>query len=85
MPIAKEWQLQEAKSRLSELVRQAGTGPQVITLRGKPSVAVIAYDEYRRLLKPKARLSDVMRTAPEGFAEACFERDKDATLRDVAI
>jgi len=38
-----KWQLQEAKNRLSELIRKAKEdGPQVITVRGEDAVVVVA-------------------------------------------
>ncbi len=37
------WQLQDAKARLSEVVKAASLhGPQEITLHGKPAVVVIS-------------------------------------------
>jgi antitoxin Phd len=48
------WQLQEAKARFSEVVKEASLyGPQVVTLRGKPAVVVISKKEYDSLRKPK--------------------------------
>jgi len=45
-----KWQLQEAKNRLSEVVRKAAEeGPQVITLRGEDAVVVMAVSDYARL------------------------------------
>lgn len=44
------WQLQEAKNRLSEVVRAAQSkGPQVITVRGKETAAMVSIEELRRL------------------------------------
>jgi prevent-host-death family protein len=44
------WQLQEAKQRFSEVVRQAeADGPQIVTRHGHEVVVVIAAREYRRL------------------------------------
>ena len=44
------WQLQEAKQRFSEVVRQAeGDGPQVVTRHGRDVAVIVAADEYRRL------------------------------------
>jgi len=41
-----KWQLQDAKNRLSEVVRKAtDEGPQIITLRGDDAVVVVAVDE----------------------------------------
>jgi prevent-host-death family protein len=44
------WQLQEAKNRLSEVVRAAqDRGPQTITVRGKDAVVVMSAEEYERV------------------------------------
>ncbi|MGA2496806.1 MAG: type II toxin-antitoxin system Phd/YefM family antitoxin [Tepidisphaeraceae bacterium] len=60
-----QWQLQEAKSRLSEVVDNAMTsGPQTITRRGKEAVVVVASGEYRRMKKQRKSLADVLRAAP---------------------
>lgn len=46
------WQLQDAKARLSEVVKKAGEeGPQHITLHGEPAAVVLSEAEYRRLRK----------------------------------
>ena len=43
------WHLQDAKNNLSKVVRKAVTeGPQIVTVRGEPTVAVISMEEYRR-------------------------------------
>ncbi len=48
--LARSWQLQEAKARLSELVRLAkAEGPQLITRQGKREVVVLPVEEYERL------------------------------------
>lgn len=49
------WKLEDAKARLSEVVRRAGTaGPQLVTIRGKEAAVILAPDEYLQLLpKPK--------------------------------
>jgi prevent-host-death family protein len=49
------WKLEDAKARLSEVVRLAGTnGPQLVTIRGKEAAIILAPEEYRQLLpKPK--------------------------------
>jgi prevent-host-death family protein len=44
------WQLQEAKQRFSELVRDAmNKGPQVITRHGEEVAVMISMNEYQRL------------------------------------
>ena len=50
------WKLEDAKARMSELVRRAGTaGPQLVTVRGKEAAVVIAPEDYERLLPKKKR------------------------------
>jgi len=49
------WQLQEAKQRLSELVRRAETdGPQFVTRHGQEVAVVMSAEEFRRL-RPDGR------------------------------
>jgi prevent-host-death family protein len=44
------WKLEDAKARLSELVRRARVeGAQRITVYGRDAVVVVAADEYARL------------------------------------
>ena len=54
------WSLQDAKNKFSAVVDAAHNGePQLVTKRGKPSVIVIAAEEYQRLqLLEKARAPD---------------------------
>jgi prevent-host-death family protein len=85
MPDAREWQLQEAKNRLSEVVRLSQRKPQTITLHGKPSAVVVSYQEFRRLSQPKMGLLEVMRSAPEDFSELVPPRSDDATLRELGL
>src|SRR5258708_3329844 len=47
---AGHWVLQDAKARLSELVRRARSeGPQHVTVHGRDGVVVVAEEEFRRL------------------------------------
>jgi prevent-host-death family protein len=44
------WIFQDAKARLSEVVRRARSeGPQHVTVRGRDGVVVVAEEEFRRL------------------------------------
>jgi len=62
------WQLQEAKSRFSELVEQSlSAGPQWVTRRGEEAVVVIAAAQYRRTLQGTS-LVKVLQDAPRGEA-----------------
>lgn len=59
------WQLQDAKNRLSELVRKAcEEGPQIITLRGRDAVVVVSANEFGKLSRPRGSLVDFFRKSP---------------------
>ncbi len=46
----KEWQLQDAKARFSELLNTTlKNGPQVVTRRGIAAAVLVPIDEWRRL------------------------------------
>lgn len=73
------WQLQEAKNRLSELVRQAREeGPQTITVHGADAVVVMAADQYRKLASRKDLLVDFFRHAPKVGVDLDIARSPDA-------
>jgi antitoxin Phd len=60
-----EWQLQDAKNRLSEAINLALTkGPQLITRRGEKTAVLISYAEYEKLCKAQGRLSEFFRESP---------------------
>ena len=64
-PHEREWQLQEAKNRLSQVVESAcQDGPQTITLRGKPAAVVVSFEEFRKLAQPQITLSQFFRQSP---------------------
>lgn len=53
------WQVQQAKSRLSELLDKAQSeGPQTITRHGVATAVVMSMDEYQRI-NPAPKLSFV--------------------------
>ena len=47
----KTWSVQDAKDRFSAVVEAARRAPQTVTKHGKPSVVVVAAEEYERLRK----------------------------------
>lgn len=79
------WPLQDAKARLSELVKDAvSRGPQTITLRGTPAVVVISEREFRRLRQSSGSFVDFIRQSPLSGARLKLERDKSPP-RDVEL
>ena len=85
LPHDREWQLQEAKNRLSQVVDLAlHDGPQTITLRGKPSAVVVSFDEYRKLTMPQTGLSQFFRQSPLCAVELDLSRSADLS-REVEL
>ena len=77
-----KWQLQEAKNRLSELVRKAREeGPQVITLRGRDAVVVVSAKEYGKLSRPRGSLVDFFRKSPLAAQALDLTRSRDPGRR----
>ena len=75
------WQMQEAKARLSEVVKGAEReGPQEITLHGRPVAIVLSRTEYDRLVGTGESLAAFMRRSPLYGDDAIdFPRDKSLT------
>jgi prevent-host-death family protein len=74
--MTKHWALQDAKARLSELVRAARTETQIITYRGEPAVEVKGVKGKNRK-KPAAlakaapaEKDELRRETPRWWAEA---------------
>ena len=61
------WALQDAKARLSEVVRKAKSeGPQQITIHGREEVVVVSMEEFRRMKGQRtgAELVAVLNNSP---------------------
>jgi antitoxin Phd len=59
------WQLQEAKARLSEVIKKAAReGPQSITVHGEPTAVILSNEEYERLKHPRGSFVEFMRRSP---------------------
>lgn len=72
------WQIQAAKARFSDLVRQATSdGPQDITLHGRSVAVVVSRELFDRLSGGDQSLVDFMRASPlHGQDDIAFERDR---------
>jgi prevent-host-death family protein len=84
--IMQTWQMQTAKARFSELMKQAAdNGPQEITLHGRPVAVVISREEFDRLSGGAASLVEFMQQSPLYDQEDIeFERDQSLP-REVAL
>ncbi|MBO9329443.1 prevent-host-death protein [Achromobacter sp. HZ01] len=78
------WQMQEAKSRLSELVKAAASqGPQEITVHGRPVAIVLSRADYDKLAGTGESLVAFMRRSPlAGDEDLDFSRDRSLTREE---
>ena len=58
------WQLQEAKAMFSEVIKEAASKPQTITIHGKETAVLLSIDEYRKLVRPKQTLFEFFQNSP---------------------
>jgi antitoxin Phd len=71
------WQVQEAKTRLSEVIEEANSkGPQFITRHGSERAVILSITDYRALTAHKPDLKEYLLGGPKVDA---FEvpRDRD--------
>ena len=80
------WQMQEAKARLSEVVKCAESeGPQNITLHGQSVAVVVSRSMFDRLTGNDLSLVEFMRRSPLfGAEDVNLERDPGLT-REVSL
>lgn len=72
------WQLQDAKNRLSELVKAAEKeGPQVITVHGREAAVVVSADEYHKLTEKRGSLVEFFQNSPLRGVELDLTRSND--------
>ena len=69
------WRLNEAKTRLSEILQAAtADGPQEIMVRGEPAAVIVSWADFQRL-KGGGSFVDFMRSSPLCEANVTLERD----------
>jgi prevent-host-death family protein len=60
--VQKDWQLQEAKARFSEVFRLAReSGPQRVTKHGRTAVVVLPAEDYDRLSQVRAHQGSLVK------------------------
>jgi prevent-host-death family protein len=80
-----EWQLQEAKGNLSQLIKRAAGGEaQVVTVHGKPTAVVVSVEEYARLTRQRGSLSIALLRPELAIDDLDLSRSSD-TGRDVEL
>lgn len=65
LPTHHEWQLHEAKNKLSQVVDLAmHNEPQIITLGGKKAAVIVSIEAYMKLIRSASTLSEFFRQSP---------------------
>jgi prevent-host-death family protein len=80
------WQMQEAKAKLSEVVKRAELeGPQDITLHGRSVAVVLSRAAFERMSGQQASMLEFMQASPLAGLddELVFERDVSTTRETV--
>jgi len=76
----RQWQLQDAKARFSEVVKRARSeGPQEITLRGEPAAILVSREEFEKMKGKKPSLVSFLKASPLKGVDLNLERDKSLT------
>ena len=72
------WQLQDAKSRFSQVVKMAENGePQLVTRNGVPTVYIVEVESYDRLTRKSISRKDVLRNSPFLEIKLSLERQRE--------
>jgi len=88
----RDWQLQDAKNRFSEVVKRArDEGPQTVTVHRQRAAVVVSALEFDALIKPRRSFVDFLLTETPGqdpwpgdVVDAINDRGTD-TGRDAAF
>lgn len=78
-----QWQMQEAKARLSEVVKRAQSeGPQDITMHGRSVAVVLSREAFEQLAGNEDSLVEFMQKSPlYDLDEVTFTRDTSKTRK----
>lgn len=79
------WQLQDAKSKFSQLVDNAMKNqPQFVTKHGNNAVVVLSFEDYKKMIKPKTTLVSFFQNSPLTETDLDLSRNKDLP-RDIEL
>ena len=79
------WQLQDAKSKFSQLVEKAiHHEPQFVAKHGNHAVVILSFDDYKQITKSKTDLVTFLRNSPLMGEALDVPRNKDMP-RDIEL
>lgn len=80
-----QWQLQDAKAKLSQLVKQANQdGPQTITVHGEPAAVLLSQKAFEALTSHSESFTQFMAHSPLKGLDLEIDRDT-STCREVDL
>jgi prevent-host-death family protein len=80
------WQLQEAKSKFSQIVNRAlREGPLIVTRHGQEVVVVLSVEEYRKMIESRPTLLDLLLNSPLAGSELEIVRDQEDYGRNLSL
>ena len=71
------WQLQEAKSKFSQLVESALNEPQFVTKHGNNAVVILSFEDYKKITEPTTDLVEFLRSSPLMEVDLDTSRNRD--------
>jgi len=72
------WQLQDAKSKFSQLVEKAMLNePQFVTKYGNNAVVILSFKDYKKITKPQTDLVTFFRNSPLMDTNLDMNRNRD--------
>lgn len=80
------WQLQDAKSKFSQVVNRAiKDGPQIVTRHGEEVVVILSVDDYHRMTQPKPSLLTLLLESPLIDSGLEIQRDREDFGREISL
>jgi prevent-host-death family protein len=85
----RQWSLQDAKNKLSEVIGAAARAPQIVTRRGIKTAVVISYEDYVRVAAAvegeRQSFEQFLLTIPKVSTGAATPERIALNLRDVDL
>lgn len=84
MQTTQKWQIQEAKSKFSQVIDSAiSQGAQYVTRRGHKVAVILSVEDYESMKNANNNLLDTLLNAPKG--EALIIDRPDEIIRDIEL
>ena len=82
------WELEEAKTRFSEILKLAQHEPQIVSKHGKSVVAIVNFEDYQKWQASRMTVFQALMPKNGGFltdeeADTLFKRNHDNRLREI--